>query len=49
MTVRDYFKNKYAKNAPEYLRGVLATIDKLPPEDETDEDILELTEEVQEK
>lgn len=44
MTVRDYFNSKYAKNAPEYLVGVLRTIDKLPAESDED-DVLELTEE----
>lgn len=37
--VRDYFKSKYAKNSPEYLKGVLRTIGKLPPEDEVDEPV----------
>ena len=32
--VREYFKNKYDKNGPAYLQGVLRTIEKLPPEDE---------------
>lgn len=32
--VREYFKEKYDKNGPAYMQGVLRTIDKLPPEDE---------------
>jgi hypothetical protein len=32
--VREYFKEKYDKNGPAYLKGVLRTIQKLPPEDE---------------
>lgn len=35
--VRDYFKEKYDKNGPAYLQGVLRTIGKLPPEDEDEE------------
>lgn len=34
--VRDYFKDKYDKNGPAYLQGVLRTINKLPLEDEED-------------
>jgi len=32
--IKDYFKEKYNKNGPAYVQGVLRTIDKLPPEDE---------------
>lgn len=32
--VREYFKEKYNKEGPAYLQGVLRTINKLPPEDE---------------
>lgn len=52
MTVRDYFKNKYAKNAPEYLAGVLRTIGELPRDADDDELILtkeQMLESVQEK
>lgn len=31
--IRDYFKNKFDKNGPSYIQGVLRTIDKLPDED----------------
>jgi hypothetical protein len=44
-TVRDYFKDKYDKNGPAFLQGVLRTIDKLPPEHEEapweEEDVVE--------
>jgi hypothetical protein len=36
--VRDYFKEKYDKNGPAFLPGVLRTIDKMPPEDEVEHD-----------
>lgn len=32
--IREYFNDKYDKNGPAYLKGVLRTIGKLPPEDE---------------
>jgi hypothetical protein len=32
--VREYFNEKYDKNGPAYMQGVLRTIGKLPPEDE---------------
>jgi hypothetical protein len=33
--VRDYFNKKYdKKNSPQYLQGVLRTLNILPPEDE---------------
>lgn len=32
--IRDYFKQKYDKNGPAYLQGVLRTIDKLSLEEE---------------
>lgn len=45
--VRDYFKEKYDKNGPAYLQGVLRTIDKMPLEDE--EAVPDHTDEVVEK
>jgi hypothetical protein len=52
--VRDYFKDKYDKNGPAYLQGVLRTLGKMPHEDEEsvpdhDEAKWEQTEEVVEK
>ncbi len=32
--VREYFNEKYDKNGPAYLQGVLRTIQKMPAEDE---------------
>ena len=32
--VREYFKEKYDKNGPAYLQGVLRTLGRLPKEDE---------------
>jgi hypothetical protein len=51
MTVREYFKSKYAKNAPEYLQGVLRTLGELPPEKEEEltKEQIKILEGVQEK
>ena len=32
--VREYFNEKYDKNGPAYMQGVLRTIGELPAEDE---------------
>lgn len=44
--VRDYFKEKYDKNGPAFLEGVLRTINKMPGEEKEE---LEVEEEVVEK